>query len=216
MPRELRLAESKTVALPDGMESPPGWALAAARLWRRDFFKPMQRVMPKAGQTYTVGELAEFSGIFQSMVSFVVNPSPDMIEEAKDLPPYFEETQGKISKNLQSAFSRFLNRIASIKKTKISVPPTSHQLAVNDRYSKGLKTYPVKGSNAYGLMNSTVSLYHCIWMFWPDLRDHFTAPYIHGWLKKELGKSPADKTVEAVVTSIRKETDATLIAPVSQ
>lgn len=212
MPVELRFAQGKLNALPERITLPPEWALASARLWAVGFFRPMSELIPREGQKYDPLKLVEFTGCFHAMVSFVSHPSQALLDEEKELPVEITDMRLKLAGRLEKGFVHFVSRILAKLPRIEGLPSAEQQKVVNERYNRGLGAFRTRPDLIVGCMNSTVTLYHVIWMFWPSLKEHFTAPYIHSWFKRELGQSTSDKTVEAVVTSIHKESQATLIA----
>ncbi|HVZ63211.1 MAG TPA: hypothetical protein VG936_01390 [Lacunisphaera sp.] len=186
MPVELKFAEGKLKELPHRILMPPDWALASARLWSTGFSKPMIDLMPKQGERYDPLNIVEFLGCFHSMVSFVSHPSQAQLEEEKALPVEVSEMRQQLSGKLEKSFCSFAVNLAKRLPKKDGLPPADVQRLVNERYNKGLKAFRARRNDLTGFMNSTVTLYHVVWMFWPALKDNFTAPYIHSWFKREL------------------------------
>jgi len=111
-------------------------------------------------------------------------------------------------------FSSPLTQRAKAKQEEI---PTREQLKEwSRRAKKGIDAFEGPDGEPAALKTTKTRIFYFIWLLWPELTHRFTGPGIHAWLKGDLDEATSDKTVEAIVTALRKEgrrIRATLIAP---
>ena len=204
MPIELSFATGKRATLPKNLAMPPDWALASARLASDGMNKPIEHLKPIKGRQYQPADLIELLGFYQSIVCYVNNPPKDMQEQQSDVPE-LRSVWAPLEKKVTRGFQKFILRLQRLTKIKYEIPSSKQLIEVNERFGKGLGEFASADGEIRGLHSVSARLYYLIWMFWSHLEKRFNAPYIHSWFKRDFGEATSDKTVEAVVTRLRKE-----------
>jgi len=202
MPLELRFAAGKSEALPARASMPPAWALAAATEFDRHIAAPIAHLDP-AKKNWDAGDLAEFAGHVQAIACFISNWPRDVREMEQEVPE-IAKLRKPVERQVERTFQKFVRRLRRVKMIDAPVPPADILAALRTREAKGLGSFSRDGE-LVALKRAQTRLCYGIWMFWPEFAKDFTAPRIHSWMKSELGESFGDKTVEAVVTKLRKE-----------
>lgn len=203
MPVELSFAEGRLAKLPRHLSMPPDWALASARLAAEAIMKPLAHLQPSEGRKYVPGDLFEILGVMEAIVSFVHYPTAEEREMTREVPE-IEELKKPLFKQTEKMVVKFFGSLKR-RKGAAQIPTWEEYVEYRKRRQKGLDEFATPEGDLAGLESIRSQLYYVIWMFWPDLIGKFTAPEIHGWFRRQLGESTSDKTVETVVTRIRKE-----------
>ena len=176
--------------------------MVAARFASDGLTKPIKHLKPKPGQKYEVGDLIELTGHLEAMVAYVHNPSKEVRQQEEEV-PQLESLRTPVAKQTEKSFRQFLRKITRDTKIQSVILPLEELIERTRRYYKGLKSFSTDGE-IRGFETLSVRVYYLIWMFWHEFEGHFTAPYIHTWLKREVDESPSDKLVEAIVTKLRR------------
>jgi hypothetical protein len=218
MPTESSYAEGRLAKLPPRVSRPPDWALAASRLATVAILKPLAHLKPKEGRKYGVGDLCEMIGVLEAVVSFVHHPTAGEREMVREV-PVIAELKKPLLKQTSKIITKFFNSLKRRSKGTVEIPTWEQVVEFQRRRLKGQSEFATPDGELVGFQATSAQLYFVIWMFWPDLVGKFTTPGIHDWFRSELGERTSDKTVEAVVTRIRKEAKkprATLIRSAAQ
>ena len=204
MPIELAFAEGRLDRLPARIPEMPDWAKAAAISATVGLIKPIAHLQPKKGGKYEVGDLLELVGHFQALVSFMQNPSKEVSRKEKELPE-LAELRIPVAKQTGKMLGKFLGRITRHLNPKPLLPSPDELIERYERLSIGAKSFATPDGEIVGFKTLTTRVNYLIWMFRDEFAHQFNAPYIHAWLKREVGESPSDKLVEAIVTKLRKD-----------
>ena len=218
MPIELSFAEGRLAKLPSYIVRPPDWALAASRLAKAAVLKPLAHLKPSEGRKYTRGDLWELVGAMEAIDNYVRYPTVEEREMAQEIPE-IAELKKPLVKQTEKAVIKFFASLKRRCKVKAQIPDWEEVVEYQKRQQKGQSEFATPDGQLAGLESTSSKLYYVIWMFWPELKGRFSAPEIHDWFRRQLGESTSDKTVEAVVTRIRKEAkdpSATLIRSAAQ
>ncbi|MBL9216721.1 MAG: hypothetical protein JNG83_14685 [Opitutaceae bacterium] len=207
MPVELRFAEGKLGALPAHITKMPQWAEAAAIAGAQVVTKPIAHLEPKAGQPYAIGDLMELLGHFEAMVAYIERPPREVLEVENEL-PQMGALQRAVSKQTAKAFLTFCRKILPRRSRRKGMLPSWEVIVERRRrLLLGNQSFQNEEGQIRGFEHYATRIPYLIWMFRHELEGHFTAPFVHGWLKRHHGESPSDKMVEAIITKLRKGPD---------
>lgn len=207
MPIELKFAEGKLGTLPRHITQMPPWAVAAAISGAQGITKPIAHLEPKAGQPYAIEDLIELLGHFEAMVAYIERPPREVLEVENEL-PQLGALHRTVSRQTAKAFLAFCRKILPRRNRKKGMlPPWEVIVERRRRHLIGNQSFRNAEGEIRGFEHYATRIPYLIWMFRHELEGHFTAPYVHGWLKRHHGESPSDKMVEAIVTKLRKGPD---------
>ncbi|MDQ5977972.1 MAG: hypothetical protein QG602_944 [Verrucomicrobiota bacterium] len=208
MPVELAFAEGKRTNLPTDIRQPTPLILAAARIAAEGIAKPIAHLDPRKRKV-EAGDMVELIGHFQAMVSYMSCPSPAMREQEMELPE-MTALREPVAKKTLKGFQRCIARIIRRTSRKAAVPPLEYLQEQQARYAKGLGSF-ARGDDVMALNHASTRICYVLWMFWEEIAAPVTAPSLHLWLRKNLGESVSDKSVEAILTRVRKEARPTTL-----
>ena len=209
---ELSFAKGKIPSLPKHLAMPPPWALAAARkAWETGFAH--LRTLRADEKSRTYGDAAELFGIYRRLVSYVQNP-PTKIRDEESNERGLVTLRKSVARHISRKFLKFIARVERKFHSGIQVPTEEQLIEWATRYDKGItRGFLSPEGEVEALRKKQARIYYLIWLFWPKLRYRFTSPGLHRWLREEHGETEiSDKTVEAVITQLRKDIDPTEIA----
>lgn len=208
-PIELNYALGKTKCLPLSYETPPAWALEAARLSWKESFAPLRAVLPSSDSRLTLDDVGALYGIYRSIVSYVSSP-PEAVRQQESELPGLRALRNTAQKQVSLKFLKMLDKLSRKYSHGISLPTQEQLQSFDERYRRGFATFVPSAEDLPALKRTlTAKAYYLIWLFWPELRYRFSSPHIQEWLRKEHSLALADKTAQKIVTDLRKARLAT-------
>jgi hypothetical protein len=208
VPLEQSYVEGRLKIFPHHLPRPPDWALAAARIASKRIMAPIAHLKPKDGKQYSKGDLSELLGYGRMLISYVYYPTKEWEQTEKDLPGLAkvrEPLKRKVDKLHRRLFCKKLTARDEARRREI---PTREQIKEWSRRTKeGVDGFEDEKGEPRAMQTMLTRIYYYLWFFWPELEHRFTGPDIQDWLKADLDETPlpSDKTVEAIVTRLRKD-----------
>lgn len=203
MDAELRLALGEIQALPIGLVTPPGWAVASARLaWKTGFSKLEE--LENRPQGPALGDLWEVIGILRQCNALVKRPKAKILRDEMELPVLRKLRNAAIRKIPKEALKAAARIERKFSTGGLPLPPEQLQEQAA-RMKNGIEDHISADGQCRGHRTMTAQICFLIWLFWPRIETRFSAPEIQEWLLNEFGLRPSDKLVESILTSLRRE-----------